>query len=419
MNAAPAKLFVLLIATLALNIMCGIKMATEGSPIYGWDRGASKDYEDILAGNDFLSVLMDSTMRRLGKEPVTLTDNPLEVGEEETMGTEPYVRETREVTNYEVPQTTEPMSVGIDTSDLPSSDGVIIAVHVSSSVGSQINKVKESSTPNFLPSEEPPSIIANQAKSELTVEEPTPITQDNDEQSSSKSPESDLSRLQATIQNLPSSQQITFNIPNNKDNLPPFHHSLIYHDTPNQSGRARSVSYSTIIQNIQPSEEKSSENIHERKERHYETGNAAQNTFDETQKTTSTTIKSDIQKPTSTEKVWQHPKIYGKPEQNYEVDEAVSVVTNGRSHGVQPSINAVTQKPTKSDQDKDQKVGYVVEGRNYRKYRVEERTPDGFIVGEYGVVSHDDGSLRGVRYTADGTINPRLIYDALMKFLAL
>lgn len=65
------------------------------------------------------------------------------------------------------------------------------------------------------------------------------------------------------------------------------------------------------------------------------------------------------------------------------------------------------------------KVGYVVEGRNYRKYRVEERTPDGFIVGEYGVLSHDDGSLRGVRYTADGTINPRLIYDALMKFLAL
>ncbi|XP_034245085.1 MAGE-like protein 2 [Thrips palmi] len=63
--------------------------------------------------------------------------------------------------------------------------------------------------------------------------------------------------------------------------------------------------------------------------------------------------------------------------------------------------------------------GYVVEGRNYRKYRVEEKTPDGFIVGEYGVVSHQDGSLRGVRYTADSTINPRLIYDALVKFLSL
>ncbi|XP_026472574.1 uncharacterized protein LOC113376748 isoform X1 [Ctenocephalides felis] len=98
------------------------------------------------------------------------------------------------------------------------------------------------------------------------------------------------------------------------------------------------------------------------------------------------------------------------PEQNYEVDEAVSVQTNGRAHGV--------QSPKKKD-DENQKVGYVVEGRNFRKYRVEERTADGFIVGEYGVVSHDDGSLRGVRYTADGTTNPRLIYDALMKFLSL
>lgn len=96
-------------------------------------------------------------------------------------------------------------------------------------------------------------------------------------------------------------------------------------------------------------------------------------------------------------------------EQNYEVDETVSVMTNGRTHGV------VQEKP----QDDGQKVGYVVEGRNFRKYRVEERTADGFIVGEYGVVSHDDGSLRGVRYTADGTTNPRLIYDALMKFLSL
>ncbi|XP_011499991.1 PREDICTED: uncharacterized protein LOC105363885 [Ceratosolen solmsi marchali] len=128
-------------------------------------------------------------------------------------------------------------------------------------------------------------------------------------------------------------------------------------------------------------------------------------------------------------KVYSEPsKIYGEPakiyntngqaagepeENNYEVDEAVSVGSNGNAHGPQSFTEA-----TNLDED-GHKVGYVVEGRNYRKYRVEERTPDGFIVGEYGVVSHDDGSLRGVRYTADGTINPRLIYDALMKFLAL
>lgn len=124
------------------------------------------------------------------------------------------------------------------------------------------------------------------------------------------------------------------------------------------------------------------------------------------------------------------PTVYGQPEQNYEVDESVSLMTNGRTHGIQdlkgtrqkvPSATpALDSKNVESTTDANgQKVGYVVEGRNYRKYRVEERTSDGFIVGEYGVVSHNDGTLRGVRYTADGTINPRLIYDALMKFLSL
>ncbi|CAG5109108.1 Protein of unknown function [Cotesia congregata] len=128
-------------------------------------------------------------------------------------------------------------------------------------------------------------------------------------------------------------------------------------------------------------------------------------------------------------KVYSEPsKIYGldgqpinhePEEENYEVDEAVSVGSNGNVHGPQVVTEAPNSSAIDTSEDGHNKVGYVVEGRNYRKYRVEERTPDGFIVGEYGVVSHDDGSLRGVRYTADGTINPRLIYDALMKFLAL
>lgn len=110
------------------------------------------------------------------------------------------------------------------------------------------------------------------------------------------------------------------------------------------------------------------------------------------------------------------------PEQNYEIDETVSVMTNGRQHGVQMPTNSPNATPTSlisSQDDPDPKVGYVVEGRNFRKYRVEEKTADGFIVGEYGVVSNDDGSLRGVRYTADSDINPNLIYEALMKFLSL
>lgn len=101
-----------------------------------------------------------------------------------------------------------------------------------------------------------------------------------------------------------------------------------------------------------------------------------------------------------------------QPEKNYEIDEKTSIATNGRSHGVQES----TTEKCKQD---NCKVGYVVEGRQFKKYRVEERTSDGFIVGEYGVVRNEDGALRGVRYTADSDASPRLIYDALMKFLQL
>jgi len=75
--------------------------------------------------------------------------------------------------------------------------------------------------------------------------------------------------------------------------------------------------------------------------------------------------------------------------------------------------------PPDTAPDDEDKVAYVVEGRNYRKYRVEEKTDDGFIVGEYGVVDHNDGNLWGVRYTADSTINRSLIQKALLTFLKL
>lgn len=73
----------------------------------------------------------------------------------------------------------------------------------------------------------------------------------------------------------------------------------------------------------------------------------------------------------------------------------------------------------RADESDEDKVAYVVEGRNYRKYRVEEKTDDGFIVGEYGVVDHNDGNLSGVRYTADSTIDRSLIQKGLLTFLKL
>lgn len=128
----------------------------------------------------------------------------------------------------------------------------------------------------------------------------------------------------------------------------------------------------------------------------------------------------------TTEKNWglpenQYPQnqqqngLYN-PQHNYEGEEDGGL-SRSKSKGDKPLQFQVGIPPAKPTDH--HKVGYVVEGRNYRKYRVEERTSDGFIVGEYGVVSNNDGSLRGVRYTADGTINPSVIYDALMKFLSL
>lgn len=74
----------------------------------------------------------------------------------------------------------------------------------------------------------------------------------------------------------------------------------------------------------------------------------------------------------------QHYQSTQMPEQNYEVDESVSVMTNGRAHGVQSTTAQVelgvdTNPPhVPSQQEQDAKFGYVVEGRNFRKYRVEE-----------------------------------------------
>ncbi|XP_068632567.1 uncharacterized protein [Battus philenor] len=138
----------------------------------------------------------------------------------------------------------------------------------------------------------------------------------------------------------------------------------------------------------------------------------------QTARATSPTINSEINTTpitTVSQTYKTNTDIYNvehQPEKNYEVDEKVSVMTDGRSHGVQKSSN-------ENCKQENCKVGYVVEGRQYKKYRVEERTPDGFIVGEYGVVRNEDGALRGVRYTADSEASPRLIQDALMKFLQL
>lgn len=126
------------------------------------------------------------------------------------------------------------------------------------------------------------------------------------------------------------------------------------------------------------------------------------------------------------EETTRHHDLDWTPEPNYEDLPPSATSAPNLHHHSSTSSSSSSSAPNdddppddSNDDEADPKVGFVVEGRNYRKYRVEEKTPDGFIVGEYGVVSNNDGSLRGVRYTADSNISPNLIYEALMKFLSL
>lgn len=310
-------------------------------------------------------------------------------------------------------------------------------------------------------SEERPSIFAEVNKSDFSVEEGEPISRTTN--IAHEYPSTEATSDPNTIA-LYSTPQRSVNQQN-----------FVYHNYPDNGDRSRSVSFSSVIQELPQQTVLSSWNIekpldgdykavtyHSSPKNNYntETGAGATLNFNNTHQSTSgTTSVYYNEKPSAEdqenmmvpiknnkndrETTWQlqtnvyssarptsrGPVVYGKPEQNYEVDEAVSIMTNGRTHGVQTvkaqDVNNAAlpplteQKPESNADPNGQKVGYVVEGRNFRKYRVEERTSDGFIVGEYGVVSHNDGSLRGVRYTADSTINPRVIYDALMKFLSL
>ncbi|KAF2904475.1 hypothetical protein ILUMI_01700, partial [Ignelater luminosus] len=529
-------------------VPCLVRMVTEGLPTFRRERGV---HQDIIAGADFLSVLMESPAVRQAYRELSTTTQPtttfrttLQIPSnslsEYLESNTPVIREQRSsrsttaVEPHAFTQTpnefgannTTFLNVSDDktiinkvnftkhsSDNIRSNGSLIISVLVSSSEGdSHINKIPHDSKSStelrtvvettselttlidqtVISSEDHPSILAESSKSEFSVDEREPIT------SNGENFDEYTQEYPANVQPLPSPQTSS-----SKETLQ--HHSVIYHDNPNEPVRGRSVSYSAVIQTLpkQPivrtwANENSEHK--ERQERHYELGDSANdnqfekndekyknenankenssssvaessNYFVTSKYESSSNYRDDTpteQKETSwekpeqayvssesslkkhsepTEKNWEiaeknHgqqekpysptvrtekqqtiPVVYGKPEQNYEVDEAVSVMTNGRTHGVQPLNKLQRTTPTveiRTDQANDsQKVGYVVEGRNYRKYRVEERTSDGFIVGEYGVVSHDNGALRGVRYTADGTVNPRLIYDALMKFLSL
>ncbi|KAK9887257.1 hypothetical protein WA026_021108 [Henosepilachna vigintioctopunctata] len=505
----------LLLAAFALtfSIFFEGKLTSEALPIMRQERSVN---EGPLHGSDFLSVFIDSAYPKKGKSP---TEAPKRT---QTSTEHRVLRSTLHFPSFSENFRRNQPTVGnlfefkrssqISSENLKS-DGVVLAVRVSSSVGKSLinknrqqqnfeqnkNDIEESTTNTIqwsstdkmqtseslqnnkdftvlgessheprssvtnndknhiadivdqfsVASEDHPSVIAESNTSEFNIEEKDPITTN-----------SDLGASQSTYgDGYVPSRLPDFNPPaellrngQSQTKIHPYQQTVIFHNTAGNN-QARSVSYSTVAQGISnignKNWDETKPKIHERQERNFDGSKTSglinnfgnnpkpHDTIHQSSSSFGATERSDTlwnvnpsttaRTPKSDGNDWESPeKSYGvqpspktlysaQPEQNYEVDESVSVVTNGRVHGIQPK----EPDPKINKKDDNQKVGYVVEGRNYRKYRVEERTSDGFIVGEYGVVSHDDGSLRGVRYTADGTINPRLIYDALMKFLSL
>ncbi|KAF5305468.1 hypothetical protein FQA39_LY01559 [Lamprigera yunnana] len=416
-------------------------MVSEGLPITRQERGA---HQDILAGADFLSVLLETSRDNEKETTTTIRYTSPKHFYKKTM--KPRELRHPRSTSVDFLSSTEfaesaQIQIGEETKVKHSSDelnnkfsainntntSLVVSVQVSSSEGNtRINKIiSESkgletvtkmlndSQNNIITSDEYLSIPAEINKSDFSIDEAVPITIDS------------ISAHDGLTQEYPARVE---SVPNSiKDKIDPYgHHSLMYHEQP---ARGRSVSYSTVIQALPKTHLQNNAkdlNYKERQERHFDIENTpndnqpgvAKNSPSSVAETNDYFVTAKYELPedyrkqlvneqtplSSTEKYWDSsvrtkeqlsdmkrqriPMIYGKPEQNYEIDESVSVVSNGRVHGVQNNKIQLTHPPAngKNDLNNDnQKVGYVVEGRNYRKYRVEERTADGFIVGDNSI----------------------------------
>lgn len=466
-----------------------MRTVSEGLPV-NWQELSYQD--DIIAGAEFLSIflrsrLQDSQMaiedrqRTLTTTLETILDSDNDLIEYPKKELLRHSRSTSFLTApvsqplTVTPPITEQQFTTVSTAPLQNgersserSNSKVSSVFSPANVDKTIDAELPLSTTEMyraIVSEERPSIFADVNKSEFSVDESEPIAHNANTAQDYPATEAMSDPNAAPLY---SSAQGTVNQQN-----------FVYHNYPEDGDRSRSVSYSSVIQELPQQTILSSWNIEKplggnykavtfdaSKTNDYDVDKTATVNMNNTASTTGsyfrevpaeedqenmmvplkTSEENSRQQNTappkegnwhlhtnvypSTRPTSRSPVVYGKPEQNYEVDESVSIMTNGRTHGVQaikahdttnPAIPPLTNNQNAEDNTdpNGQKVGYVVEGRNFRKYRVEERTSDGFIVGEYGVVSHNDGSLRGVRYTADSTINPRVIYDALMKFLSL
>lgn len=312
-----------------VSVLFGSKMAIEGLPLH---RQEPDSDQDILAGADFLSVFLESSLRRAYAEttptPTPLPTTTILVAVEEEA---PIYTTRRSKRNSHSPfqqhgsltQSTEQFSVSDSSTDR---DGVV-AISVSTSVGRSTNNIYRRRTtvqpsPTYFSSEQHPSLVAKASKSELSAEESEPITKDSEVAS-------DYSRgYQASVRVIPDFDQTSSFI---NQNLPqgnkPFQPTVIYHDNSGEVNSARSVSYSSIIQAIPqiPIEVDKSE-PHERRERNYNDAKTPySNSFDSSEEKR----KQNDTRPST----WQKNRSGPTKDDAETVAESKSVYTDDTSTG--------------------------------------------------------------------------------------
>ena len=131
------------------------------------------------------------------------------------------------------------------------------------------------------------------------------------------------------------------------------------------------------------------------------------------------------------EKVWGEPaKVWGEPSLQW--GEPAKQWGKPAEQWGSPSVNWANWAPTTSppvvqpdptenltEPEFNKEFVRVEEGQDFKRYHLQEDlTPSGYVIGEFGIF-RNNGNVRGVRYTADQTINPNVIYKALRTFLSL
>ena len=113
--------------------------------------------------------------------------------------------------------------------------------------------------------------------------------------------------------------------------------------------------------------------------------------------------------------------VEGEPIKNLDNSPLDAGSTSKQELGVLTTGDDCFGADCNGDQETGLNMGQLDHGgfdQEAHRYLVEEKTHDGYIIGEFGVVSRSS-DLRAVRYTAHPSIDPQLIQEMLRTFWLL